>query len=345
MKRPLSISTFIFASILLISCGVSNKIMTPSLMISTQDAPAGATSVAYNGKSGLNLVARGGKPPYKWSWAPARNSNLPPGLYLNGNSISGTPEVSGDFSFVVTVTDSGYPAARASAAYTVAVDAPLTITSGHPPNGTVGVGYGPIGTIYLRCVWKSTTQQVCSRCNPAISGSCPTNRTNCSYPRACTKTTQNHSGFTFTATGGAAPYTWAGTGLPPGLGLYPKLGIMSGTPTTVGTYNITLTVRDSEPTPQHVQTTYPITISASKPKYTLTGYCFGTVPLPPPISCRLIQDLADCPVGAPAITRETVSACMPGSSPIAFDSSRTCGGTWNGLRVRGYCLVTYSGAP
>jgi hypothetical protein len=49
---------------------------------------------------------------------------------------------------------------------------------------------------------------------------------------------------TFTATGGVPPYTWSATGLPPGMNLSP-IGILSGIPTTAGTFTIILTVTDS----------------------------------------------------------------------------------------------------
>src|ERR1700760_726225 len=132
MKRHPSTSSWIICVVLFLSgCGgMSRNMMAPSLRITTQDAPTGATTVQYNGKTGLTLAATGGTPPYTWSWAPAPNSDLPPGLSLNRNSISGTPRASGEFAVVVTVTDSGHPAAQTSATYTVSVDAPLSITSG-----------------------------------------------------------------------------------------------------------------------------------------------------------------------------------------------------------------------
>jgi Zn-dependent metalloprotease len=48
------------------------------------------------------------------------------------------------------------------------------------------------------------------------------------------------SSFTLSASGGTAPYTWTGTGLPPGISVSSS-GTVSGTPTTAGTYNATVT--------------------------------------------------------------------------------------------------------
>jgi hypothetical protein len=50
--------------------------------------------------------------------------------------------------------------------------------------------------------------------------------------------------FQFTATGGTTPYTWTATGLPGGLTLSTS-GLLSGTPTASGNFNVSVTVTDS----------------------------------------------------------------------------------------------------
>ncbi len=50
---------------------------------------------------------------------------------------------------------------------------------------------------------------------------------------------------THTATGGTTPYSWSATGLPPGLSINGTNGTISGTPTTAGSYSVTVTVTDS----------------------------------------------------------------------------------------------------
>ena len=139
---------------------------------------------------------------------------------------------------------------------------PLTITSIHPPNGTSGVGYGPIGTIYLSCSWSPVLgwHEVCFQCDPTLigPGSCPPFIPNFTIKPHLVKE-QGHVGFTFKATGGAAPYYWTLTSWPPGLGLV-NVDIVNGTPTRAGTYYVTATVRDSEPTPRHAVAHYTIHI-------------------------------------------------------------------------------------
>jgi hypothetical protein len=51
--------------------------------------------------------------------------------------------------------------------------------------------------------------------------------------------------FALEATGGVAPYAWSATGLPAGLSLDASAGMISGMPTTEGTYSVSVQVTDS----------------------------------------------------------------------------------------------------
>lgn len=48
------------------------------------------------------------------------------------------------------------------------------------------------------------------------------------------------------AAGGIQPYSWTCSALPPGMQLTSD-GVLDGVPTTVGTYTITFTCKDSSP--------------------------------------------------------------------------------------------------
>lgn len=52
-------------------------------------------------------------------------------------------------------------------------------------------------------------------------------------------------GFAVSAVGGSEPYVFEGSGLPDGLTINADTGEVSGTPTTVGAYRASLSVRDA----------------------------------------------------------------------------------------------------
>jgi subtilisin family serine protease len=97
-------------------------------------------------------------------------------------------------------------------------------------------------------------------------------------PGAQTGTTGAAARLQLSATGGAAPYTWAATGLPPGLSLDPATGLVTGTPTTAGTYQATVTVEDSAGTTATRTVTWTITGSTacSGQRLTNPGFESGT---------------------------------------------------------------------
>lgn len=75
---------------------------------------------------------------------------------------------------------------------------------------------------------------------------------------------QSGAGFVLSASGGVSPYTWSwapatGSSLPPGLTL--TNDTILGTPTTLGSYSVVVTVSDTEAIPQRVNTSYTITVT------------------------------------------------------------------------------------
>lgn len=70
-----------------------------------------------------------------------------------------------------------------------------------------------------------------------------------------------------TPTGGSTPYTYTATNLPPGVTLNPATGLLTGTPTTAGTYVIPVTVTDADnnsvTTPYTIIVRSPLVLTAS----------------------------------------------------------------------------------
>jgi prepilin-type N-terminal cleavage/methylation domain-containing protein len=88
---------------------------------------------------------------------------------------------------------------------------------------------------------------------------------------------------TLEATDGTPTYTWAlaSGSLPPGLSLS-SAGAISGTPTSDGSYNFTVQVRDSD-NPQRIATkSLAITINPNKPRITTEFLAYGTAGTPYP---------------------------------------------------------------
>ena len=73
-----------------------------------------------------------------------------------------------------------------------------------------------------------------------------------------------------TASGGALPYTWSivGGSLPPGLTLSSSSGVITGTPTIVGTFSFTAQVSDAGNPVQTASKSLSITIT-SVPQVTI----------------------------------------------------------------------------
>lgn len=86
-------------------------------------APVTFPKVFVNSHFQFQLRAQGGSQPYQWK---VSSGDLPPGLKLSrSGSLEGTPTATGEFHFVVTVSDSARPSAEVSQPLTIKVTAPL----------------------------------------------------------------------------------------------------------------------------------------------------------------------------------------------------------------------------
>ena len=235
--------------------------------------PGGEVGVTYSDQ----LTVTGGTSPFTWS---VSAGTLPAGLTLGASTglLSGTPTAAGTYSFTVKVTDHAgltatepvtltviagpslsFPAPPAGWTHTVYSDT-LTVTGGTSPytwsvsSGSLPAGISlsadgnltgtptATGTYSFTVKVTDATGQSATQAT-SISISAGVSTTFAAPPAAVKGIAYS---VTLTATGGTTPYTWsvnAGT-LPPGITLSSS-GVLSGTPTTTGSYPFSVNVIDA----------------------------------------------------------------------------------------------------
>ena len=249
-----------------------------SLVVRAQPLVITTTSPLPDARVGASMsqafAATGGVPPYRWGIA---SGAIPPGTSFVGGLLSGSPEAAGGFEFAVSVTDSrGVAAAKG---FSLAVNAPLTITTsslpagrarqpyaaslgasgGQPPytwnigglaEGLSGSAAGVIGGTPDAAGTSTVTAEVSdARGNRAtasfeLSIAGPALRITTASPLPDATAGQAYSAG-FTAEGGTPPYRWSAVaGYAGGLSLS-TVGVLSGTPGDPGEYTVHVQVADS----------------------------------------------------------------------------------------------------
>jgi hypothetical protein len=268
--------------------------VTPSLAIVTTSLPAATAGAAYSAA----LLGTGGRLPYSWSV-----SGLPASISANPatGAISGVALTGGSYTVAVTLTDAA--GVSVSRSFTLTVNGPpVQITPPFAlPAGTVGVAYSTFlsatggsspytfalagGTLPGGLTLAAGGQvygtpkapgqfsfgvQVTDANGGAANGqfSVIVQPAPLAISGGGAGTVGTALSITFTGTGGVPPYTWSVTGsLPPGTSA--NGAVLSGTPTTAGSYVVHVLLVDSTNTTTSQNAT--IVIAAAPVPLTISG--------------------------------------------------------------------------
>jgi hypothetical protein len=250
--------------ILIATMGSATSRAPISLEVKALDA-ADNISAGYAGK--VHFTSTDGK-----AILPA-DTALPSGI---GN-LSATLETAGNQT--ITATDTVTAAVTGiSNSISVSAAAALTISSGAPPDGTVGVSYGSSTTENFRCFFSHIRgpHWECSPCSSSVSCTALPPCNGNIFRSPCLETRHVFTGFAFKATGGVPPYRWSAASLPPGLSVNSQNGEITGIPTLADSYPVAVTVADSG-TPQLSTNPNNYTILVKNPPPPV----INTTPAPP----------------------------------------------------------------
>jgi hypothetical protein len=270
-------SALLFAVVLVLwSAAAAAQTFTLTLL------PVNLTSGTRNVPYSQQITAVGGNGNYTYNLR--LGDTLPPGLTFSSSGLlSGTPTSANNYTFTLEAVDNGGGAGNRPYTFSVGTAGVIAIHPANPlPDGTINVPYNQTLTT-TGGSGSGNSFSVTGGALPAgltlsaggvISGTpgaggpfsftasvtdgagntgsqlynlniiVPITVNPATLPNGTAGTPYNQ---TVTASGGTAPYNFTvppGT-LPTGLGLNPSTGAITGTPTTPGTYNFTITATDA----------------------------------------------------------------------------------------------------
>lgn len=266
--------------------------VNPAIVFTTSTLANATLNSVYNKQI---VPAAGGTPGFTYTLVPG--SSLPAGLSLSQTgTISGTPTaVTGPYTFSVLVTDS--KGCTAESTFNLVVTPALSLPPASLPNGTVTEVY-PVQTLPAAVGGTGPYTYVATSLPPGLTydpitreiKGTPSQAGTYTVPVTVTDANGNTKIAEYTivvrnplvlppatlargtvgvvypvqtipaATGGIGPYTYTATAasLPPGLTFNPTTREITGIPTTIGTYNVAVTVTDGDL--KSVTTNYAIVV-------------------------------------------------------------------------------------
>jgi sugar lactone lactonase YvrE len=271
----------------------------PGMTIGPAALPSGSAGVAY---PAVSFSQTGGAAPVAWA-----AGTLPAGMtFSNAGVLSGTPTAIGSFNVTVSATDAnacvliktltldiGCPSIAIGATNLVAgtvgvayIATTLTAAGGMAPlTWSVAAGTLPAGmTLSSAGVLSGTPTQTASfffTVKATDANGCFGTQTlsltvNAKCPAIAITPTALPSGTpgvvypatSFSQNGGAQPITWSSGTLPPGMS-FSTAGVLSGTPTSIGVFNISVTATDANGCTATI--TLPLGISVTCPAMPITA--------------------------------------------------------------------------
>lgn len=323
-----------------------------ALQISTTTVPDGQPSVAYS----TTLQATGGAYPYTWGL-----TGNPVWLNIDTNTgvLSGTPPLSGSYTFTVNLTDNNFPNKNtASQNITLTIGA-ISITTPSLADASTGVLYSQTlaqvgATAPLSWTLANGTLLpdglTLDSLGGTISGT-PTKRgtfnftvkltgangsttrdysikvdTPLSIDAATLSTGSTQQSYlqTLTAKGGRAPYSWAldltAGALPDGLKLAPNSGVISGTPTANGIFDFNVKVTDAD----QKTATQQFSISIYNQMTSASIVDFGTVATGKTVSKTLVV------TNTTGVTFNITGITLPSAAGSPFTIKDVAGNSFTG---------------
>lgn len=241
---------------------VSAGTLPPGLMLGTDGTLSGLPT--NSGPFGFTVAATDSAPTPQTQSAPfTLTVNTPTAPVVSTTPAPPSGTITYPYASYQFAASGGY-APYTWAVTTGAVPAGLTLSADGVLSGTPGVA----GTVmFTVTATDSATPPEAGQQSFAITVNTPAPPViNTSPAPPAGIGDQSYPGYTFTATGGYLPLTWAVTAnvLPPGIALGSD-GSLTGTPTTVGSFPFTVTVTDSAPTPEMNSAPFEIDIATPPP--------------------------------------------------------------------------------